>query len=103
MLRQVAPSQLGAPARSGVAVDASAPNDTLAGPVIATPSCRRWPSSSQRVGTTWHCAHATPRSAWTACAWLVGPAPWHVVHAVGPWRWQLRHDTWALPPSNSLP
>ena len=34
-----------------------APNVTFAGAVIATPSCRMWPSASHAVGTTWHSPH----------------------------------------------
>src|SRR5262245_48582572 len=86
-LRQIAPSHAGGPLRSAGSrvIDARAPNVTLAAEVIATPLRRMWPSSSQRAGTAWHSLHATPATwRWTGWALLVGPAPWHVVHAVGP-------------------
>src|SRR5215468_137951 len=51
----------------------------------------------------WHSPHATLAVRCARCAFVVGPVPWHVVHAVGPSLWQLVHATPALPPAQSSP
>src|SRR3569832_823278 len=102
MFVHVVPSHVGGPLRSAAAIvsPAVAPNVTFAGGTWSM----MWRGSSQRAGLIWHSLQSTCDAVWIAWAPLVGPlGPWQVTHAVGPSAWHFLLDTFALPPSSSVP